>query len=168
MEFAFYYTEVTWCWWEGSVRKTAQEAVVVCATSHSQAAGIVEENYGEELVSIDKIEQISEDKTLPLSILSGRALRDAAIDYGAAEVIEEKDFNKKKVTVHMGPDDSVSDLPKGVEWVKHTNYDYVNKIPKAIHWNPNTSAFPTDVPRGTIIVCDTSSTYAQNWEGVAP
>ena len=89
MEFSFYYTEVTWCWWEESKRKTAQEAVVVCATSYSHAAGIVEENYGDELVSIDKIEQISEDKVLPLSILSGRALRDAAINYGAAEIIEE-------------------------------------------------------------------------------
>lgn len=98
MEFAFYYTEVTWCWWEENIRKTAQEAVVVCATSYSHAAGIVEENYGDELVSIDKIEQISEDKVLPLSILSGRALRDAAIGYGAAEIIEEKDFSQPKRT----------------------------------------------------------------------
>lgn len=120
MEFTFYYTEVTWCWWEESKRKTAQEAVIVCATSYSHAAGIVEENYGDELVSIDKIEQISEDKVLPLSILSGRALRDAAIGYGSAEIIEEKDFSKPK----------------------------------------------------RIVECESTpcedSTFAQNWEGVAP
>ena len=99
MEFAFYYTEVTWCWWEESKRKTSQEAVVVCATSYSHAASIIEENYGDELVSIDKIEQISEEKTLPLSILSGRALRDAALGYGGAEIVEEKDFSKLKQVV---------------------------------------------------------------------
>ena len=120
MEFAFYYTEVTWCWWEENIRKTAQEAVVVCATSYSHAAGIVEENYGNELVSIDKIEQISEDKVLPLSISSGRVLRDAALGYGQAEVIEEKDFSQLKQTVKC----------------KSTP-------------------------------CE-DSTYAQNWEGVAP
>ena len=99
MEFSFYYTEVTWCWREESKCKTAQEAVVVCATSYSHAAGIVEENYGDELVSIDKIEQISEGGVLPLSILSGRALRDAALNYGIAEVIEEKDFSQLKQTI---------------------------------------------------------------------
>ena len=120
MEFAFYYTEVTWCWWGESKRKTAQEALVVCATSYSNAAGIVEENYGDELVSIDKIEQISEEKTLPLSILSGRALRDAALGYGQAEIIEEKDFSKLKQAVEC-------------------------------------ESTPCE-----------DSTFAQNWEGVAP
>lgn len=148
MEFAFYYTEVTWCWWEENKRKTAQEAVVVCATSYSHAAGIVEENYGDELVSIDKIEQISEDKVLPLSVLSGRALRDAAINYGAAEIIEEKDFSKPE--------------PPAENAVRE------------IRWNPNKTPFPYDAPLGTVIICDNStpsagdSTYAQNWEGVAP
>jgi NAD(P)-dependent dehydrogenase (short-subunit alcohol dehydrogenase family) len=89
MEFTFYYTEVTWCWWEESKRKTAQEAAIVWGQSHAHAASIIEDNYGDELVSIDKIEQISEGGVLPLSILSGRALRDAALNYGAAEIIEE-------------------------------------------------------------------------------
>ena len=165
MEFTFYYTEVTWCWWEESKRKTAQEALVVCATSYSHAAGIVEENYGDELVSIDKIEQISEDKTLPLSISSGRALRDAAIGYGAAEIIEEKDFSKKTdEAIHIGPYDP---LPKNVEpgtiVVQHYDCEYANKTktPKQVHWNPKTTPFPADTPKGTIIICDTSdSTYA--------
>jgi hypothetical protein len=132
MEFTFYYTEVTWCWWEESKRKTAQEVAIVCATSYSHAAGIVEENYGDELVSIDKIEQISEDKVLPLSISSGRALRDAALNYGVAEIVEEKDFSKKADRViHIGPDDQ---LPKNVEpgtvVVQHYDYEYINKTPK--------------------------------------
>lgn len=135
MEYYFFYTEVTWCWWEENKRKTAREAVIVFAQSHSHAAGILEENYGDELLSIDKIEIISEN-TLPLSIAAGHALRDAAINYGKAEVVEEKDCS---VT------------------------------PKQVHWNPNTTPFPADTPQGTVIICDTSdSTYAQNWEGVAP
>lgn len=168
MEFAFYYTEVTWCWWEESKRKTAQEAVVVCATSYSHAAGIVEENYGDELVSIDKIEQISEDKVLPLSILSGRALRDAALGYGQAEIVEEKDFSKKTdEAIHIGPDDPLpKDVEPGTVVVQHYDYEYDNKIPKQIHWNPNTTPFPADTPQGTVIICD--ATYAQNCEGVAP
>jgi hypothetical protein len=99
MEFTFYYTEVTWCWWEESKRKTAQEAAIVWGQSYAHAASIIEDNYGDELVSIDKIEQISEGGVLPLSILSGRALRDAALNYGQAEIIEEKDFSKLKQTV---------------------------------------------------------------------
>lgn len=95
MEFYFFYTEVTWCWWEDNVRKKAHESVIVFAKSHSHAAGILEENYGDELFSIDKIEMISEGNTLPLSIAAGHALRDAAINYGKAEVIEEKDYSKK-------------------------------------------------------------------------
>lgn len=120
MEFTFYYTEVTWCWWEESKRKTAQEAVIVWGQSHSHAASIIEDNYGDELVSIDKIEQISEGGVLPLSILSGRALRDAALNYGQAEVVEEKDFSKLKQVVEC-------------------------------------ESTPCE-----------DSTFAQNWEGVAP
>ena len=99
MEFTFYYTEVTWGWWEESKRKTAQEAVIVWGQSYSHAASIIEDNYGDELVSIDKIEQIGDGGVLPLSILSGRALRDAALNYGIAEVIEEKDFSQLKQTI---------------------------------------------------------------------
>ena len=95
MEFYFFYTEVTWCWWENNVRKKAHESVIVFAQSHSQAAGILEENYGDELFSIDKIEMIGESNILPLSIAAGHALRDAAINYGKAEVIEEKDYSQK-------------------------------------------------------------------------
>lgn len=95
MEFYFFYTEVTWCWWENSVRKKAHESVIVFAQSHSHAAGILEENYGDELFSIDKIEMIGESNILPLSIAAGHALRDAAINYGKAEVIEEKDYSQK-------------------------------------------------------------------------
>ena len=139
---SFYYTEVTWCYWENSTRKKMREAVIICAASYGQVAAILEENYGEELYSIDKIEAISEDHTMPLSISAGRALRNAVNDYGAAEIVEETDFNKKNE-------------------------------PKEIHWNPNTSAFPADAPRGTVIICESTpceenQTFAQNWMGVAP
>ena len=168
MEFTFYYTEVTWCWWEENIRKTAQEAAIVWGQSHAHAASIIEDNYGDELVSIDKIEQISEGGVLPLSILSGRALRDAALNYGAAEIIEEKDFSKKTdEAIHIGPDDPLpKDVEPGTVVVQHYDYEYVNKTPKQIHWNPNTTPFPADTPQGTVIICD--ATYAQNWEGVAP
>ena len=132
MEFAFYYTEVTWCWWGESKRKTTQEAVVVCAASYSHAAGIVEENYGDELVSIDKIEQISEDKVLPLSILSGRALRDAALGYGQAEIVEEKGFSRETdEAMPIGPGDPLPrDVEPGTVVVQHYDYEYINKTPK--------------------------------------
>lgn len=96
---SFYYTEVTWCYWEGSVRKMMREAVIICAASYGQAAAILEENYGDELYSIDKIEAISEDHTMLLSIAAGRALRNAVNDYGAAEIVEETDFSKKSEPV---------------------------------------------------------------------
>lgn len=162
MEYYFFYTEVTWCWWEENKRKTAREAVIVFAQSHSHAAGILEENYGDELLSIDKIEIISEN-TLPLSIAAGHALRDAAINYGKAEVVEEKDY-------HIGPDDRLpEEAAPGTAIIQHYDDNYVNKTPKQVHWNPNTTPFPADTPQGTVIICDTSdSTYAQNWEGVAP
>ena len=132
MEFTFYYTEVTWCWWEESKRKTAQEAAIVWGQSHAHVASIIEKNYGDELVSIDKIEQIGEGEVLPLSISSGRALRDAALNYGQAEIVEEKDFSKKTYkTIHIGPDDP---LPKNVKpgtvVVQHYDYEYINKTPK--------------------------------------
>ena len=43
MEFSFYYAEVIWCWWEGNVRKTAQEAIVLSAQSYAEAARMIEE-----------------------------------------------------------------------------------------------------------------------------
>ena len=148
MEFAFYYTEVTWCWWEESKRKTAQEAVVVCATSYSHAAGIIEENYGDELVSIDKIEQISEDKILPLSILSGRALRDAAHGYGSAEIIEEKDFSKLEP-----PTKNISEEQEFIDIRPLTKEEYEEEAKKRKFESINTP-------------CE--DTFAQNFEGIAP
>lgn len=104
MEFSFYYAEVIWCWWEGNVRKTAQEAIVLSAQSYAEAAGMIEENYGEELHCIDRLECIGEGLMLPLSLVAGRDLRKAALDYGAAEIVEEKDFSKKAdEAIHIGP-----------------------------------------------------------------
>lgn len=140
MEFYFFYTEVTWCWWENNVHKKAHESVIVFAQSHSQAAGILEENYGDELFSIDKIEMIGESNILPLSIAAGHALRDAAINYGKAEVIEEKDYN----VTHIGPDDRLpEEAAPGTAIIQHYDDNYVNKTP-------------------------IGPTYAQNWEGIAP
>lgn len=147
----FYYAEVIWCWWEENVRKTAQEAIVLSARSYAEAAGMIEENYGEELHCIDRLECIGEGLMLPLSLAAGRDLRKAALDYGIAEVIEENDYSKPEPPVE-------------------------NTV-KEIRWNPNKTPFPYDAPLGTVIICDNSSTsakqvedatYAQNWEGVAP
>lgn len=168
MEFSFYYAEVIWCWWEGNVRKTAQEAIVLNAQSYAEAAGMIEENYGEELHCIDRLECIGEGLMLPLSLAAGRDLRKAALDYGAAEIVEEKDFSKKTdEAIHIGPDDPLpKDVEPGTVVVQHYDYEYDNKTSKQIHWNPNTTPFPADTPQGTVIICD--ATYAQNWEGVAP
>ena len=137
MEFYFFYTEVTWCWWENNVRKKAHESVIVFAQSHSQAAGILEENYGDELFSIDKIEMIGESNILPLSIAAGHALRDAAINYGKAEVIEEKDYSQK-----------MTNTPPEAMIIQYYEDNHAERIP--LEGKPN------------------DSTYAQNWEGIAP
>ena len=131
----FYYAEVIWCWWEESVRKTAQEAIVLSAQSYAEAAGMIEENYGEELHCIDRLECIGEGLMLPLSLAAGRDLRKAALDYGVAEVVEEKDYSK--------PEPPVEDTVK------------------EIRWNPNKTPFPYDAPLGTVIICDNSSTSAK-------
>ena len=137
MEFYFFYTEVTWCWWENNVRKKAHESVIVFAQSHSHAAGILEENYGDELFSIDKIEMIGESNILPLSIAAGHALRDAAINYGKAEVIEEKDYSQK-----------MTDTPPEAMIIQYYEDNHAERTPL--------EGKPID------------STYAQNWEGIAP
>ena len=64
------------------------------------------------------------------------------------EIVEETDFSKKSEPV-------------------------IEDTAKEIRWNPNTSAFPADAPRGTVIICESTpcgndQTFAQNWEGVAP
>ena len=147
MEFAFYYTEVTWCWWEESKRKTAQEAVIVWSQSYSLAASIIEDNYGDELVSIDKIEQISEGGVLPLSILSGRALRDAALNYGQAEVVEEIDYSKNKAGTAFPEEKEL------LEVRALTKEEYEEMVEKR---------------RQESISTPCEDTFAQNFEGIAP
>ncbi len=90
----YFYAEVTFGWWEKSVFSKAREANVIHADSYAHAAGILDENYGEELISIDKLEAISEEgAAMTLSIDAGRQLRDAALKYDFAEVFERKDYS---------------------------------------------------------------------------
>ena len=121
MEFAFYYTEVTWCWWGENKRKTAQEAVVVCATSYSHAAGIVEENYGDELVSIDKIE-IYERGTLSTTYTSERL-----IESDIKTVIEPGDLWGISINFRFGMwlDNSYVKYYLSVD---NTNYEYEDSL----------------------------------------
>ena len=99
MDWYFFYAELTWVFWENSVRKKCEESVILMAQSYKHAAGIIEENYGDELYSINKLEIIGEGNALPLSIAAGRRVREAAINYGAAAVIEEIDYSKDKAGV---------------------------------------------------------------------
>ena len=64
MDWYFFYAEVTWVFWENNVRKKCEESVILMAQSYKNAAGIIEENYGDELFSIDKLEIIGEGNSL--------------------------------------------------------------------------------------------------------
>ena len=89
-----FYAEVVWTWWEGSVRKTAHEANLVMAQSYAHAAGILEENYGDELEAIKRLECIGEESlAIPMPIAAGRLFKNAVLEYAKAEVIETKDYS---------------------------------------------------------------------------
>ena len=74
MELYPFYIEVTYGYYENNANYIEkQEAVIIPANSFSQAVGKVEEDYGEELVSIGCIECLNDCEDIVLDIESGRA-----------------------------------------------------------------------------------------------
>lgn len=147
MDWYFFYAEVTWVFWENNVRKKCEESVILMAQSYKNAAGIIEENYGDELFSIDKLEIIGEGNSLPLSIAAGRRVREAAINYGAAAVIEEIDYSKNKA---------------GTAFPEEKEFLEVRTITKAEYEEME------EKRRQESISTSYEDTFAQNFEGIAP
>ena len=147
MDWYFFYAEVTWVFWENRVRKKCEESVILMAQSYKHAAGIIEENYGDELYSIDKLEIIGEGNALPLSIVEGHRVREAAINYGVAAIIEEIDYSKNKAGTAF---------PEEKEFLPVralTKEEYEEMVEKHRQESISTS-------------CE--DTFAQNFEGIAP
>lgn len=147
MDWYFFYAEVSWVFWENSIRKKCEESLVLMAQSYKHAAGIIEENYGDELFSIDKLEIIGEGNALPLSIANGRYVRDAAINYGVANVVEAIDYSKNKAGTAFPEEEEF------LEVRALTKEEYEEEIKKRKFESISTS-------------CE--DTFAQNFEGIAP
>lgn len=74
MELYPFYIEVTYGYYENNANYIEkQEAVIIPADSFSQAVNKIEDNYGEELVSIGCVECLSDCEDIVLDIESGRA-----------------------------------------------------------------------------------------------
>lgn len=70
-----FYVEVTYGWWDQQSRSEyiKTEAVILMAESFTEAVGKIEEDYGEELHNIGKVECISSSSSIVVDIESGRA-----------------------------------------------------------------------------------------------
>ena len=78
-----FYIEVTYGWWDQQSRSeyVKTEAVILMAESFAEAVGKIEEDYGEELRNIGKVECISSSSSIVLDIESGRAFCKAVETY---------------------------------------------------------------------------------------
>lgn len=137
-----FYIEVTWGYWENNEYNQKQESVILMAETFTNAVGKIEENYGDELYSIEKVECISDCSTLTLPITEGRKLVQLLAQYDRGEIpVEDKEIPKE---VHWNPNKTPFpyDAPLGTVIICD---------------NSSTSAKQIE-----------NATYAQNWEGVAP
>lgn len=78
-----FYIEVTYGWWDQQSRSeyVKTEAVILMAESFTEAVGKIEEDYGEELHNIGKVECISSSSSIVLDIESGRTFCKAVETY---------------------------------------------------------------------------------------
>ena len=86
-----FYIEVTWGYWEDNKYNQKQESVILMANTFAEAVGKIEENYGDDLYSIDKVECISDCSTLTLPVVEGRKLVKLLAQYDRGEIpVEDK------------------------------------------------------------------------------
>ena len=86
-----FYIEVTWGYWEDNKCNQKQESVILMANTFAEAVGKIEENYGDDLYSIDKVECISDCSTLALPVVEGRKLVKLLAQYDRGEIpVEDK------------------------------------------------------------------------------
>lgn len=88
-----FYIEVTWGYWENNKSyQKKQESVILMANTFAEAVGKIEENYGDQLYSIEKVECISDCSTLTLPITEGRKLVKLLEQYDRGEIpVEDKE-----------------------------------------------------------------------------
>ena len=84
MEVYPFYIEVTYGWWDQQSKSEyiKTEAVILMAETFAEAVGIIEEDYGNELHNIGKVECLSSCSNIVLDIESGRAFCKAIDTYG--------------------------------------------------------------------------------------
>lgn len=87
-----FYIEVTWGYWEDNKYNQKQESVILMANTFAEAVGKIEENYGDELYSIEKVECISDCATIALPVVEGRKLVKLLTQYDRGELdVEDKE-----------------------------------------------------------------------------
>ena len=84
-----FYIEVTYGWWDQQSKSeyVKTEAVILMAETFAEAVGKIEEDYGNELHNIGKVECISSSSSIVLDIESGRAFCKAIDTYGQPTVM---------------------------------------------------------------------------------
>ena len=78
-----FYIEVTYGWWDQQSRSeyVKTEAVILMAETFAEAVGKIEEDYGEELRHIGKVECISSSSSIVVGVDAGRAFCKAIDEY---------------------------------------------------------------------------------------
>lgn len=85
-----YYVEVVWGFFENNMYQKRQEAVILFAGSYAEAMGRIEENYGEELYCINKMECFGDGTTITLPTKLGRRLLEDINLYGIGGIPVEE------------------------------------------------------------------------------
>lgn len=108
-----FYIEVTWAYWEDNKSHQKQEAVILMANTFAEAVGKIEENYGDELYSIEKVECISDCSTLTLPVVEGRKLVKLLAQYDRGEIPVEDKEGPKEVRWNPREDANPPMVPQG-------------------------------------------------------
>lgn len=108
-----FYVEVTWEYLEDNKYKQKQESVILMAKTFADAVGKIEEDYGDKLCSIEKVECISDCSTLTLPIAEGRKLVKLFTQYDRGEFPVENVKQVKEVRWNPLEDTNPPIVPKG-------------------------------------------------------
>lgn len=87
-----FYAEIVWMWYEDGKRTTNREAIFLMADSYANAAGKIEEDYGEELDHIEHLECINDGRML-CSVTKGREILKIFQEYEFAEIVDVKEYS---------------------------------------------------------------------------
>ena len=108
-----FYVEVTWGYWEDNKYNQKQESVILMAETFANAVGKIEENYGDELYSIEKVECISDCSTLTLPVTEGRKFVKLLEKYDRGELDVEDKEEPKEVRWNPREDANPPMVPQG-------------------------------------------------------